>query len=420
MVLVGMSHLIGYGELATRLPNAIAGALICLIIFWIIGYRYKSPIMGFAAVLILLSSTAIIRPHILRTGEYDGLLLLFIVVFCLTYFLLLEPDSEGPRKRNLWIAFTVSVIMAIWTKGVAPMMIMPALAVYAIFQKKLIYLLCFKEFYLSAVMILFFGLGYYILREHYNPGYLKAVWDNELGGRYLAPNDGHRGSIWSYFADIVDVEKRWLAFFIIGLFATIMNPSSEYRRLVVFSAIVSLVFLVVISLGATKLYWYDAPVFPFFAVISGFGVYIVIEYIFSLSIVDKQLYPRILATAAICLIAAPGYWEIIDNNQAKLTEGDEANMSYFLKTRDDDMHINLNGYKVLYNDPYMNQVFVCQLEKLDRKGQHLLRADRQKLVAGDKVITSKESDRDSIKNRFTYKPLDRLKNIESWELVETK
>ncbi|HNZ43557.1 MAG TPA: glycosyltransferase family 39 protein, partial [Bacteroidales bacterium] len=71
--------LLGYNELAVRLPSAIAAALTILLVFVFL-YRNYSAIWAWAAALILITSQGFIGYHTARTAEADSLLTFFLLL----------------------------------------------------------------------------------------------------------------------------------------------------------------------------------------------------------------------------------------------------------------------------------------------------------------------------------------------------
>jgi hypothetical protein len=75
--------------------------------------------------------------------------------------------------------------------------------------------------------------------------------------------------------------------------------------------------LIIISLSATRLYWYDAPAFPFFALLSGSGIYMVMDYIFGVSDENISLSRKSVMALSIVILVAPTYASIIETDQSK-------------------------------------------------------------------------------------------------------
>ncbi len=169
--------LLGMNELAVRLPSALAALATCLLIYWLLAKKFKAPWLGVISCVILVSSAGYVRMHGTRSADYDSMLTLFITACSIYYYLYLE------EAKGKYLTYTiVCLILACLTKGIAGLMVTPALLLYTLYKKKLLVLLKDKRFYAGLAGFGIFVLGYYLLREHYNPGYIQAVQDNELGG----------------------------------------------------------------------------------------------------------------------------------------------------------------------------------------------------------------------------------------------
>jgi 4-amino-4-deoxy-L-arabinose transferase-like glycosyltransferase len=87
--------LLGIGELAMRLPSAIAAFLTCLVLL-ILSIRYLKDFMfGFIAVLVLITTYGYINAHAVRTGDYDSLLTFFTTISAIAFF----AYTENRRSR---------------------------------------------------------------------------------------------------------------------------------------------------------------------------------------------------------------------------------------------------------------------------------------------------------------------------------
>jgi hypothetical protein len=101
------------------------------------------------------------------------------------------------------------------------------------------------------------------------PGYLKAIWNNELGGRYLSTLENHRHPWYFYFKHFV--RERWglgLSAPPLGLLPLALHYRSGMAK---YLWITSLGYLFVVSGAQTKLIWYDLPVFPLSAGLAALG-----------------------------------------------------------------------------------------------------------------------------------------------------
>ena len=90
---VGLMKLMGINELAVRIPSAIAALLTIMLIFWFSVKQLSSPLYGFIASLILVTSNGYVAIHGTRTGDPDSLLTLFTTIGAIMLFLYMEKDK---------------------------------------------------------------------------------------------------------------------------------------------------------------------------------------------------------------------------------------------------------------------------------------------------------------------------------------
>ncbi|MCX5752616.1 MAG: hypothetical protein NTW97_03085, partial [Candidatus Krumholzibacteria bacterium] len=129
--------------------------------------------------------------------------------------------------------------------------------------------------YCAILMFLMIVAGYYALREHYNPGYLRAVWTNEVAARYLsAPQLEHHPGGFLYYARELAVRQfsSWLFFVPIGIALIFFNASSPMKPFAALLLFCSAFAFVTISFAKTKMQWYAAPLLPLLSIIVGAGL----------------------------------------------------------------------------------------------------------------------------------------------------
>jgi len=417
--MVSSSKILGFSELSIRLPNAIAGCIVCFMLFFFCAGVMNSSLVGFLSVLILISSTGFIRMHVIRSGEYDAFLLLFVFTYSLSFFMILQ-NKDPNRKVWYWLVFTIAVICAILTKGVAGILAIPGLFIYVLAQQKLLDLLKSKDIYLSMFFILLFGLGYYFLREHLNPGYLNAVNNNELGGRYINTNEGHRGG-WLYYWNTINEEFLFIMPLVfIGIFRAFFKSSRSIMELViVFCTYIVVTFVFVISISASKLSWYDAPTSPLIALTAGFGFYTVVEFLMKIDSNIPSRIRSILLTFFFTVIIGSSYSKVISNNLSMDEfpwEKESYSVLHYIKASES-KGINMNGYKIIY-DPQVGYSQICQIRKLQDKGQKLQIVQISELRDGDIVVSRNADIRNQIGYHFSHVLLDSDDNIELWKLAE--
>ena len=412
---------LGFNELSIRLPNAIAAVVLCFLLFFILTKITKQALAGFLAVLALISSSGYCCWHVIRSGEYDSMLITFIFIYCIAFFLLTE--IENIRHRTLlWIVFTVGVIIAILTKGIAAMMIIPTLPIYVCLRHKFLWYLHSKETYISIFFILLFGLGYYFLREHFNPGYIDAVWANELGGRYMETNDAHREDSYFYVALIANKYFTcWIPFVLIALASAVLSSINNMeKRIVLFCALATSILVIVLSISATKLYWYCTPALPFLAAMAGIGCNTVIRLLFGNNLKALSPIKKLYIGLFIVLITAPAYGKVILDN-LNVTEppwdAGALSVAHYINHKLEAKE-NINGYKIVKED-YTYMSLLCYTKKLSALGQQVEILLPSTLHIGDKVILHYLQDKSAVEKRFTHQVIEQNPTVEIWLLTDS-
>ena len=257
-------YLFGLSEFSIRFPSALSALLTCLVLI-VISHRYlKRFWLGVMAAFILITIDRYSGHHVARTGDYDALLILFLTMSSFALFFFVE------RFNSKYLLLSILFFsLAIATKGVAALLIVPGLVFYAAFKKHFIPVLQDRYFWLGLLLLLLIVLVVYGGREYFNPGYLKAVYQNEIGGRYFEANEGHIGGPFFYLK--VLSQEHWICFLPVLLITFLFKRGNEYSRISQFSLIVAVLFLLFVSIARTKLYWYVAPVYPFIALMLAIG-----------------------------------------------------------------------------------------------------------------------------------------------------
>jgi 4-amino-4-deoxy-L-arabinose transferase-like glycosyltransferase len=403
----------GVNEISVRLPSAIAAFLTCLALL-VFALRYlKDFWFGFIAALLLVTSSGYISIHGTRTGDYDALLTLFTTLSGFAFFAFCE---SGKNKHLYWFfAFT---ILAVLTKGVNGLLFLPGLVIFSIVQKRFIPLLKNKHFYVGVVSFLALVGGYYMLREVYNPGYLKAVYNNELGGRYLQPIEGNGHEFWFFYDNIIN--SRFAAWYLLvpcGLVIGLASANRKIFRLTLFTALMVFTFFLVISAGQTKLEWYDLPLYPFLAVL----VAIFIHYIFHLlknwELINQTLRVNVLPFLFLFLVVIIPYKKIINATYKPKDLGWEQQfyqIGYYLRDATKGIH-NVNGQYLVYEGYNAQNLFYTNI--LNDKGVKISMKNPEKLEAGDVVIVCQDKVKEYVTKRYQTSLVSQLNNIITYKIV---
>jgi len=260
------ASLFGWNEWGLRLPSAASALGVVLLILGISkgilgSYRY-----GFAAGLVLIVLPGYVGFHASRTADYDALLSLGTTGAFLSIWLAAERDSR--YLLLTWFFLTLAVL----TKGIAGLLIAPGLACIALLRYRAIPWLQTRWFWLGFVFFVFVILAYYLGRDSLQPGYLEAVWNNELGGRFAQTNEGHDHP-WYYYLGVLVRHVGFGGGFLL-LFGVVLavKAESDRVRLAARDALIAALFLgVVLSSSQSKLDWYLVPMHPLLALAAGLG-----------------------------------------------------------------------------------------------------------------------------------------------------
>jgi 4-amino-4-deoxy-L-arabinose transferase-like glycosyltransferase len=258
----------GPNEWAVRLPSAVAALATVTLMFAFCNFRLRRPFAGFAAVVVLLGSYYYIQFHAARSGDYDATLALWTTGYLLAGYMF---THDHPSKRRQWLLLcAVGIVLAFLTKTVEGLIFLPALLIYAMLQGRIVEIFRLPIAYVSGTIVLLICVGYYFWREQIDPGYLAAVMQNDLLGRYMT--DGGGGSFFFYFLPLLVKSLLFAGF-------QFQWGRGERRQISVFLGLMSLFFLVIISLSHTKRAWYAVPLLPPSAMVIGVGLDEVLEWI---------------------------------------------------------------------------------------------------------------------------------------------
>lgn len=257
----------GVGVLAIRLPSAIAMLLSAFALFYFFT-KLKKPLSGFFSALVFVCSKGLIYYHCGRSGDYDSLMILFIILYCGFFYLFTRL-----HKNKYLILFFVFLTLACFSKGIQGVIPLGGIFIFALFTNNFIPFLKNKNTYIGiAIFILFIG-GFYLIRESLEPGYLKAVWHNELGGRFLSVLEEHSGGKWYYLDFLKNNQFAYFFWFIpISFVLNFVFKDKEIRNANLYLASLAIFYFVVISVAKTKLEWYSLPLIPAFASIIGIAM----------------------------------------------------------------------------------------------------------------------------------------------------
>jgi hypothetical protein len=165
-------------------------------------------------------------------------------------------------------------------------------------------------------------------------------------------------------------------------------------------------YLLVISGSATKLYWYDNPVYPFAALLSAIFLWQLVLWLILLlsKWIDAERYKGVICALVIAIGVAPNYiYRIKQYNRAKESPEYYANyhVTYMLRSMLNDQPApirDLSGYTVVHDQYDAHNFFYSQL--LQYRGSPVYRKHINDVTTGDSVIIWSDFARNQLLQNF--------------------
>ena len=266
-ILVLLIKMFGYSEWVYRILPISCFFTILYLVYQFCVKEFNDRIAGILAVLSLFFSIGFNGHHSSMTADYDILLSLFSILSFIHYYKFLNKNSS----KHLIFSF-LFLTLAVLTKGIAGLFMIPGFLLYTIYTKKLRVLLFTPYLYVSILVFFSIVGGYYFIRESSSKGYLEAVFLNELGGRFNSTIEEHNHPF--YYFIVKFFEKRYFVWFAGLIICSILFRYKKVRdssinNFFIFSWFCISTFLIVISSAGTKLSWYDVPIYPVMSLLFG-------------------------------------------------------------------------------------------------------------------------------------------------------
>lgn len=268
LVQAGSFKLFGYNRWALRFPIALLGLLTAVFLLFFLKKITGSYVPGVVAFLLLLSAPGYNHHHILRTGDHDTAIALWLFL-SLAAFL----GAQFSRKSNLYLILFLGITgVAVVTKSVMGLMMLPGVALYALIFTPVLQWFKKPGLYIGLLLMLFISFLFYGVMELKSPGFLQLVWDNEIGGRYNKGIDNHIEP-WYYYIEYLGKKgfNPYWVFTLLGIGFGLRSQNQLIKHSTALLSISGLVFLAVLSRSDTKLLWYVAPLYPIMTVLAVYG-----------------------------------------------------------------------------------------------------------------------------------------------------
>lgn len=423
---VFFSKILGIGELSLRLPSAFASFFVCLVIM-LFSIRYINYWFGLISVLILITTHGYINLHASRTGDYDALLTFFTTASSLSFFAYCEKEKNN--RKYLYFTF-IFLALAVLTKSVQALFFVPGWVIYLLIRKQAGAEIKNKHFWLVFTVFIVFVSAYYFLREHFNPGYLKAVWENELGGRFLVVNEGHEQGFWYYYLNFISFQfTKWYFFIPCAFILTFFLKNQLLRRFALFMWWLSAIYFIVISSAQTKLEWYDVPLYPFLAALCAIPLWYIFEVLKESPITGVQLKYNMLPFIFLFFVCLDPYKTIINKVYKPVEyswDKDFYQIEYFLQDAVKGKR-NLTNYFLCSDNEDIagenkisggyNTGDLFYLNIINDKGGKIDFKDWEKLELSDKVIAHQDHVKKYIESNYSFIILENYKNVRIYKIT---
>jgi 4-amino-4-deoxy-L-arabinose transferase-like glycosyltransferase len=398
---VMLFSIIGPGELALRLPSAIAAFLTGWFLLRTVSRTVGASWMGLIACAVLYTGDGYVNMHVARSGDYDALLVLWMT---LSAWSLYRWSEEGRVRSILW--FFVFLALGVLTKSVQALMFLPGLFLFLLIGKKAIRLFRTKDTFIGAALFLTLVGGFYTIREVAAPGYLEAVWMNELGGRYGDTLEDHAGP-WNFYIRLL-IDHHFHDFWLlvpIGSVLGLAHRDRAIRRWTTLLVCLGSTYLFVISTAGTKLEWYAAPLFPVLSALVAIAVYVPFVWLRNEEVFTPQLRTRVLPFLLLFIVFVEPYSRTVGRvyfPEEWFWDVERYAASHFLQKeyRSKDP-VDLDAF--CYDDYNAHHSFYVDLMR-DR-GDAIRMTSKMDLVPGQKAMAVEPFVKDYIGSHYTHEVL---------------
>lgn len=389
----------GATEWGVRFPTVLAGIGIVGVLFWFGVSVLRSSLAGLVAGLFFLASGGFIGPHMGRTADLDAVQTFFITLYSLIFIRYLL-DGGSPRKT--FAALGLLVVTSFLCKGMPGLLILPYLFVISLLHGNYRKVFFNREVYIFGAMALLLCASYYILRDMNHPGYWELVKKSEFNRFSGKGVEWHVQPPLFYLENFV-VSKRYFPLIYLlplTLGAYFFMDSQRLRRVFTYAWIIVTGYLVFISIPPVKLEWYDAPLYPFFALIFGIAVSEGANRLVRRSRLPALL-PALALTLACCYLPWRHIWQKIHYAPEKMSDFEWEGV--FIRQLQE-AHPDWLDYVILKqvkHPEHLDQVKFYQKTFQQRFGASVqVESEWRNIRSGQRVLVSQPALSDSIRGRF--------------------
>jgi 4-amino-4-deoxy-L-arabinose transferase-like glycosyltransferase len=268
--------ILGPSELAIRLPSAIFSIGTCFVLFIFLLKLTNSIGVGCLSILTLVTTHGFIRHHVARTGDLDAVLVFWITLYTCTAVHYLIKLPREPKAHFTLI--TIGVVAAFWSKSVAGLIPLPGLLIAALALNRLQITLKIKYLYKCIAFGSLACVGFYLIRELMSPGYLNVVARSDYLRYFKNIMPWHEQPFYFYIRNMITRGFLVPHLYLLPLPLLFALRGKKSKSLSLALLLYCITYLIIISVPAVKLEWYDAPIYPFVSALLGIGLLNIYEF----------------------------------------------------------------------------------------------------------------------------------------------
>jgi len=269
---MGVVAIFGFTEISLRSVSALSGTGIVLLLYFV-GSRLVSRRTGFLASVSVFTVTqlfffnpgGLFSTHTLRSADSDALQLLFILTSTLSFSL-----ANG-KKRWMYGGFIFSAL-AIITKG--PLGFLPVI-VWGIMNLSVAKRSQLSRKTVFAAFVLFCGIVFSwhaYMYFKFGGSFIETYFGYHLFARASSILENHAEPWWFYLKVLASPQVFPGFLLCITAFLIVLKTRPRNTCPVINASLISVILVFFfITLSKTKLAWYILPLYPFIALIIGFG-----------------------------------------------------------------------------------------------------------------------------------------------------
>ncbi len=396
--------LIGFNELAIRLPSAIASCISAYVLYFFLKKR-SDIYLAISVCLVFITSSGVCTFHTGRTGDADSLLSLFILLSLLSFYKIL---FENNIKSMLY--FFAYLTLAFLTKSVAALLFLPGLIIATFYFKKVGLFLTEKYFYAGLFVFLSSVISFIYLREMNNPGYFNYLISVDLG-RVGSVVESHNEPFDFYLNNLFFYRFTYFLFVLPGVFLLYINNRTKLISVYVLSLIVT--YFLIISISVTKLEWYDLPLFPIVSFCSGYVIYVLIKQLHS-----KTNNKRLVLGAYLIFFILPTYFAIRQSFKNEIPTGEkqlEILSEYAFKNKNNNELNNTLFYTNVFERPLYFYKYYINTKNADFN----ITNELNDINIHSIVIVANDTLKNRLNKKFKTQVISTYKSVTKYQIINS-